>query len=253
MSAIKIQFDLAGMGKLNAAIEQAVDQAVERLAIQTGKNWVNAIYAADLPKAQQEEYAKTLKIERAGPAHFVVSTDYDKAIQIENGRPARDLKQMLQTSRKVRTSQTGSKYLIIPMRQNTPGNNALARAMPAVIHEKARFLSPSAVVGMGTRISGSGATVPQAAYKWGGRLPAGLAPRLNPGHATDIHAGMVKMREGKGNRAAGYLTFRVMSEGQTGKWLVPAKPGLHIAEGVAEQMQLKAGPYVEALMASMLS
>ncbi|MDP2786198.1 MAG: hypothetical protein Q8O38_16640 [Sulfurimicrobium sp.] len=253
MSIIKIQFDLTGLSQLNAAIEQAVDKAVERLAIQTGKNWAEAIYAADIPKDQQHEYARTLKVERAGPAHFVVSADYDKAHQIENGRPARDLKQMLQTSQKTRRFKNGKKYLVIPFRQNTPGEGALAQDMSAAAYKKAKFLSPSAVSSIGSRLSATGATVPQSAYIWGGRLPAGLTPKLKPGHATDIHAGMVKMRDGKSDKAAGYLTFRVMSEGQTGKWLVPVKPGLHIAEGVANRMQMKAGAYVEALVASMLS
>jgi hypothetical protein len=39
-------------------------------------------------------------------------------------------------------------------------------------------------------------------------------------------------------RSSQYLTFRVMAEGSSG-WIVPAKPGLYIARGVAQSVQLE--------------
>lgn len=253
MSSIIVHFDLSGFGKLSAKIEEAVDKAVEQLAIQTGKNWAEAIYAADIPKDRKDEYLMSLKVERTGTAHFLVSADYSRADEIENGRPARDLKQMLQTSQRTRVGKGGKKYLIIPFRRNTPGSSTLAMSMPSGIYRKAKKLPTSTVSSIGSRISATGAIVPQSAYKWGGRLPPGLAPKANPQHATDLFAGMVKMGEGKSEKAAGYLVFRVMSESQTGKWLVPAKPGLNIAKDVAERMQRDAAPYLHDLVESMLS
>lgn len=49
-----------------------------------------------------------------------------------------------------------------------------------------------------------------------------------------------------------YLTFRVMHQDSRG-WIIPAKPGMHIAEGVASQMEAKAGPYIQGLLDSMLT
>lgn len=265
-NGINVSIDLRGLQEHMLA---AVDKAVERLAIQTGKNWAMAIMAAKLPDAEKLEYAKTLRIDRAGLAHFVVSADYAKADQIENGRQAQDLKKMLQTSRKVRTSKAGKKYLIIPFRQNTAGNTAHARAMPAEINRIASQMETARV--RGSYIDHGG--VKRATYLWPrsrlsndgqgiqagkqrylalGRMPAGLAPKLAPHHVSDPFAGMVRFDTSTGQaRSSAYLTFRCMHQDSTG-WIIPAKPGLHIARAVAENMERKAGPYIQALVNSML-
>ncbi|MBT3196984.1 MAG: hypothetical protein HN344_04595, partial [Gammaproteobacteria bacterium] len=120
---------------------------------------------------------------------------------------------------------------------------AHAPAMPDLVYAHAKKLMRSRVTGQGKRISGTGAfniktrkpmLVAQNKYDWGGRLPAGMTPKLKPHHTTDIHAGMVKM----GNKGhSQYMTFRVMGEWQTNKWLVPPKPGLFIAQKVAGEMK----------------
>lgn len=253
---INVHLNLSGIGKeISAEIEQAVDQAIHRLAVQCGKNWAHAIYATNIPDKEKLEYAKTLRIEQAGLAHYVVRADYAKADQIESGRPAYDLKRMLQTSRKVRTSKAGKKYMVIPFRWNTAGNTAHARAMPADITSIAQGMERSLVTGH--RIDGGG--IKRATYLWPrttstsmGSLPAGLAPKLAPHHVSDPYAGMRRFdtSTGKANSSQ-YLTFRVMHQDSSG-WIIPTKPGLHIAEGVAQQLEEKAGPYVQALVDSLL-
>ena len=262
MSAINVNFDLTRYGEINDVIRAAVDKAVERLAIQAGKNWAHAIVAADLPDKEKLDYARTLRVQRAGFAHFIVSADYAKAEQVENGRPAQDLKRMLQTSRKVRTSAAGKKYLIIPFRTNTEGSTAHARDMPHAINEIATQMERSMITGH--RIDSGG--VRRATYLWPkntatslGRLPPGLAPKLQPHHVSDPYAGMRRFdndthnaKTGKTKTTSSYLTFRVLHQDSRG-WIIPAKPGLHIAQGVADQMQSKAEPYLEGLIASMLA
>ncbi len=41
--------------------------------------------------------------------------------------------------------------------------------------------------------------------------------------------------DGWEDEAKAYLTFRVMSEHSSG-WIVPAKPGLHIARAIAQEV-----------------
>ncbi len=53
-------------------------------------------------------------------------------------------------------------------------------------------------------------------------------------------------------RAAGYLVLRVMHQDSTG-WLVPEKPGLKIAQCVADYVGNHAQGYIEAIIRSELS
>jgi hypothetical protein len=99
-------------------------------------------------------------------------------------------------------------------------------------------------------VSGTGAfdtnsrkflSVPQDKYAWGERLAPGLAPKLKASHATDPYAGMVRMDTSTGKqKLSNYLTFRVMSERQTGKWIIPAQPGRYIVKKAVEDVQAKA-------------
>jgi len=157
---------------------------------------------------------------------------------------------MLSTSLKVRVSKTGSRYLYIPFRHNTPGNDATGQSMPDDIYKLAKTLPASRVTGKTTRLSGTGAmdvktrthlTVPQNVYKWGGKLPAGLSPKLKPEHKTDIHAGMYRFDTSTpgGGKHSTFLTFRTMSDKSKG-WIVPPQPGQHLLRDVVDKMRPKA-------------
>jgi hypothetical protein len=88
---------------------------------------------------------------------------------------------------------------------------------------------------MGLRRSASGHLVAQRTYLWGGKLPEGLAPKLQS--KSDHYAGMVRMDTSSGKqKSSAYLTFRVMSEYSSG-WIMPAKPGLFIVQGVVDRMR----------------
>lgn len=242
MADYKITLDYSNaamcMDQVNKILAEKIHGAVGMAAQATYQQWADRVMKA--PGVWQDDkvkYVQSLKWEYTGPFSARVSTDLKLADEIENGRPAYDMKRMLQTSNKVRQGKKG-KYLIIPMRHNTPGNTAHAKAMPADIYAAARQLLPSKVTGQTTRVSATGATVPQSIYQWGQRLPPGMAPKLKPHHTTDIYAGMVKMNTstGKGKSSA-YMTFRIMGEWQQGKWIVGAKPGLYIARQLATDIQ----------------
>lgn len=227
---------------IDARVLPLLNQAVRAIASQTAANWNEAVQRAHLWSGEKDAYAGSITWKMTGDFEAEVSTDYRLAEEIEEGRPAKDLKRMLDTSMKVRMSAKGKRYLIIPFRHNTPGNQAHAKAMPPAIYAAASGLAPSRIVGQGTRLSGIGAVdmktrqpvrVAQNKYNWGGKL-VGAALMGGSKH----HEGMYRFDTTTpgGKRHSSYLTFRVMVEGSKG-WIVAPRPGLHIARQVRDDMQ----------------
>lgn len=275
MSLLSYKITFTGAAQLelasavNAKVLPLLHQTVKAVAKQTAADWQQAVYKAKLWSGEKDAYAQSIKWEMTGEFSAYVSTDYRHAAEIETGRPPRDLKKMLDTSQKVRRTEGGKRFLVIPMRHNTPGNNAHAKAMPAAVHALAKAMAPSSVVGQGMRPSGevtrlspktgmqpsakqspflSNPKTRQAAmaasrqYAWGGRMTAGMLKGAGL-DAKDVkrYAGMVKMNTSTpgGAKSSSYLTFRIMMDGQKG-WIIPAQPGLYLARNVAQAMQPKA-------------
>lgn len=239
----------AAIAELEQQALQHIERAVSDVADQVLSDWQDAVMKArGIWQPVRESYVKSIRIEHPTPYSAVVITSLKIADEIETGQPARDLKRMLDSSPKVREGKRG-RYLVIPFRHNTPGNSALAPAMPKQVHQKAKYLSLSTIAGTGTRPSGTGAydigtrkrlTVPKSTYQWGGALPAGAAPKLKPSHTTDPYAGMRRFDTSTGKaKSSSYLTFRIMGAWQTGAWTVAAKPGLYIAQGVQREVETK--------------
>lgn len=83
---------------------------------------------------------------------------------------------------------------------------------------------------------------PAGKVQWGGKLPAGMAPKLRPHHATDIYAGMYKQRKTyKSATQSQYVTFRTISTGSPG-WVRKATEGKHFAEQVQAFTETKILP-----------
>jgi hypothetical protein len=230
-----------------------VTQAIASVAELGANQWRDAVMKARIAPFEKSAYADSIQWKMTGGFSAEIWADYKLAGEIETGRPARDLKQYLRTSRRTRISNSkkhpGQKYLIIPFRHNTPGYSAHSRPMPNLIHHAAKQLSKSSVVGSGIRISGTGHPVSQSIYNWGGRLPAGMLPKAKPHHVTDLYAGMVRMNTSAGGgKSSAYLTFRVMGEWSIG-WVVPAKPGLYLAREVSTGLQ----PVLEEALAKAVS
>lgn len=257
-----ISFDLGSVLDITAVVNKQIfpllNQAVRGIAQQTTADWQAAVYGAKLWSGEKDAYAKSITWRMTGDFSAVVEATYKHADEIETGRPSRDLKRMLNYSLKVRTTKSGTRFLYIPFRHNTPGSNAHAKSMPQDIYDLAKILAPSKITGQGQRLSGTGAydvksrkrlTVTQNKYNWGQRLPAGLSEKMKPYHVTDIHAGMYRFDTSTpgGAKSSQYLTFRTMSEKSNG-WIVPAQPGQFIARGVTEKMKPKANAaFAEAI------
>lgn len=242
---------LNGLDQLNAQLARQVRAAVGEAADRIQTKWADGVMKAPgIWQEQRRAYVQSLAWEYTGPFSAEVRTDYKEAEPIETGRPARDLKRMLDTSLKVRESAQGRRYLIIPFRHNIPGGDAhssLAPQMPESVYLSARRLGASRITGQGLRLSGTGAwdprtrapaTVRQNRYAWGERLDASEVSGLSA-QQQRRYQGMYRFDTSAGKaRSSQYLTFRVMAEGSPG-WIVPAKPGLYIARGVAQSVQLE--------------
>ena len=272
MVQYKISLDLSAIAEAaNSAVNEQVfpllNQAVNAIAQQTRANWMESVHRAKLWSGEKDAYAGSISMQMTGPFSAVIESDYQHAQAIETGRPPRDLKKMLDTSHKVRRTKDGRRFLVIPFRHNTPGNDGLGPAMPQHVYDVASKLIPSKVVGTGLRRAGEitsarigrGMTplgenrqrrspylsdiktrgpvmVTKRNYQWGERLGAGsMGP--NPRGKVDRFAGMVRFdTSAGGKRYSTYMTFRTMMEGSSG-WIIPAKPGLYLAKKVAEEMR----------------
>lgn len=258
--------ELGLTGAIDDAVAPSLNLAVRTIAQQVAINWQKSVGNAKLWKKEKDAYIESIKWEMTGAFSAVVSTDYKLAGEIETGRGPRDLKKMLDTSSKVRRTTDGRRFLVIPMRQNTPGNGALAKAMPQGVYNLAGAMAASSVVSKGRRQSGQvtvlspttgmhaaakqsrhlsnpktqqAVTVVSRKYAWGGRLTAAAIKGAGMDAATaKRYAGMVKFPDGSGGHS--FTTFRVMMEGATGKWVIPAQPGKYLARQVAQDMQPKA-------------
>lgn len=262
---------------INAQILPLMGQAVRAIAQQAQSDWMKGVHGAKLWSGEKDAYAKSIKVTHTGDFSAVIEADYKYADEIENGRPSRDLKKMLDTSMKVRLTTKGKRFLVIPMRHNTSGNNALAPAVPASVQGLAKSMTPSRITKTTQRPSGevtnlspttgmhaagkqkqflsnpktqSAAMVTRNHYAWGGRLTAGMIKGAG-GSAQEAkrYAGMVKMDTSTpgGAKSSNMMTFRVMMEGSKG-WVIPAKPGLFLARKVAQELQPKAAAaFAEAI------
>lgn len=251
MADFKISVDLSGIANavtsvVNQQVFPLLTQAVRGVAQQTAINWVEGIQRANLWSVEKQQYAQSVKAAMTGPFSALVYSDYDKAEEIENGRPPRDLKTMLNTSLKVRVSKKGRRYMFIPFRHTTPGTNG-PNVMSPDVYALAKALTPSSITGQTTRLSGTGAynmktqqrlTVPQNTYAWGEKLDFRKESTwMKAPGATRNQQGMYRFDTSTGGaKSSQYLTFRTMAEGSPG-WIVPAQPGLDLAKTVAINMQ----------------
>ena len=271
MTQFRIAVDMADVGAqavaiINAAVLPRLNQAVRAVVTATQANWSEAVHRAKLWQGEKDAYAASIQAKMVGDFEGLVWSDYKYAREIDDGRPARDLKKYLDTSSKVRRTKDGRRFLIIPFRHNTPGNDAHAPAMPPEVYDAAKLLKASTIAGQGQRRAGEVTSVhprwgtqvlgkkhqtpflmdrstrqhvmvPRNIYQWGERL-AGLPKSLSR------YEGMVKTGSAKHTQ---YMTFRIMMEGSKG-WIIPPQPGQKIVAGVVERMQ----PLAERVFAEAL-
>ncbi len=252
---------------LTDAVLANVAHAINGLAQWGHAQWLAYAQGAPLPNGgrvtpRSGAYLKSIKLAQTGNFSYEVFSDSPYAAAIERGTGPRDLKRMLDSSLKVRTTKDGRRYLIIPFRWGTGtgsggGISFGKQVMPASVYALAKGLSPSRITGQGMRPSGTGASdiktrgplmVPSRQYHWGGRLTRQAldGAGVSPVHAQRM-AGMVKMQSSP--RHTSYMTFRVMIEGGKG-WMVPAQAGKWPARTVADEIERRAPAILQAALAA---
>ena len=264
---IKFSFDLGStldlQGIINKQVFPLLNQAVRAVAQQTASNWQANVYKAKLWSGEKDAYAATIKWSMTGDFTAVVESDYRYDQEIESGRPARDLKRMLGTSMKVRRTEDGRRFLVIPFRHN------VSKLEKAGIYDMASDLDASTITdqserasGEVTRLSPTSGMSPSAKqtpflsntktkqaqmvnknhYAWGGALKKGAmkGAGIDPS-VREWAQGMLRFDTSTpgGAKSSAFLTFRIMIEGSSG-WVIPPQPGQDIAKKTAEAMQPKA-------------
>lgn len=255
-----ISFDLGSVLEITKIVNKEVfpllNQAVKAVAKQTAADWQREVYQAKLWSGEKDAYAATIKWKMTGDFSAVIESDYKHASEIEEGRPARDLKKMLDTSTKVRRTEDGRRFLVIPMRHN------VKKLQAAGLYGAAKALEASIISGQGQRASGE---VTHLSPKAGMSKSAKQSPFLsNPKtkgenmvnqnsyawgqKLSKADAGDHKWAQGMyrfntstpgGSNSSSYLSFKIMMEDSSG-WVVPAQPGQHLARKVTTAMQPKA-------------
>ena len=259
-----ISFDLGNVpgiaNVINGQLMPLLSKAVNGVGSATAAKWKEHVYKAKLWSGEKDAYADSITWNFApGSLSGFVEATYKHAEEIETGRPARDLKKMLNTSLKVRRTESGKRVLVIPIRHNVPGNNAHAKAMPANVHAIASQMAKSSVTGTGQRPVGEvtrmspkigmqaspnqspylsspktkqHAMIARMSYAWGDRLSKAALQQAGASKAeARRYAGMVRMDTSTpgGAKSSAYMTFRVMMEGSSG-WIIPAQPGQYLAK-----------------------
>lgn len=260
MASFDIYIDLSQVLNLVPNLKQQVfprlHDAVGTIAQEAAEQWMSDVQNAKLWSKEKEGYIESIRWEFTGDFSAEIRSDYKLAADIETGRPERDLKKMLDTSMKVRRTEDGRRFLIIPFRHNTPGNDATAGDMPFGVYQRAREMAKSSITREGMRPSGevmamhprhgmrrSAKQTPFASdphtrkhyqvasreYQWGDRLQGKDIPKR--------YKGMYRFEASSGQESRSkYMTFRTMMEGSKG-WVVPAKPGLYLARDVADRLR----------------
>jgi hypothetical protein len=232
-------------------LASAVDHVTESIK----EEWQGYARGQPLPSGQvinsrTGAYLRSIMSRSIGDFSGEVYSELPYAQAIEEGSPAWDMKKILDSSYKVRTTKNGKRYLIIPFRWGVP-DTLQGNTMPTVVHNwwKGPDRKRSSVAGTYQRQSGAEAydiktrqrvMVPGWRYNWGDRLrKADLAAMGVTGKPSQHMAGMVNFRTpgAKGGASnSQYLTFRVMMEGSKG-WIAKARPGLFPAKTAGENHQ----------------
>jgi hypothetical protein len=178
-------------------------------------------------------------------------------VAVEEGMPAYDMRTTLLAAgaKGVHTNAEGGRYRSIPFQHQTPGSSGqggaapmgsayadslgleAARAIGKAVYAEAKKLAPT--TGM-----------PGGPVSYGGRLPAGLAPKLKGIHTTDIYAGMVRQQKTYAKATQNtYTTFRTIStNSDPAKWMHPGIPAARISEDVEKYVADAAVASLSALI-----
>ena len=246
------------------AIGEGVKQDLVRtLATVAKRQWIKQ--AQDSLKTFRASYIKAIADPEIDENMATVVLTGAVANRVERGYEAYDMHDTLlgdrvpvlekgQKGRGKRKRKGGGFYRAIPFRHATPGTlgevgTAFGDAYSGALGAEAAADLGKKVYEMAKKLSvsteGAGGRT-----NWGNALPAGLAPKLKPHHATDIYAGAYKVEKeySEDVKQNQYKTFRTISTNSPG-WRVAAQPGKHLVVKVKEHIDSIAQDTLDAIMA----
>lgn len=226
-----------------AALDQdLVDQVLRDLATAARAKWIK-LAQQELHTSRSAYLAGIQEVEVVPGAASVVLVGMLPTI-VEQGMEETDMRTTLlgpnvpvvpRGQRGKHATADGHFYRSIPFRHSTPGSEGLvAPPMGSAYGVEAAGELGKKVYAAAKKLEATKG-LPGQKTQWGGRLPAGLAPKLREHHKTDIYAGMV--RQGKVYEKATqsqYHTFRTISTRNPIGWIRPATQGLNLADKVGE-------------------
>lgn len=249
--------DFAPPGLIEGLTEAVALQAIRAIADQARDTWITL--AQEQLTESQLDYINGIQqvtADSSQPMGLQIVLLGDVPNQIEAGSPSVDMRTYL-LGPKVPVVPVGSGmkgkhqgkkgfYRAIPFSHQNPGgvgvtgtpigrpyagHPAVANVneMAAAIWKAAKKLAPSH--GM-----------PGGKITYGGRLPAGMAPKLRSHHKSDIYAGLIRSQKtyAKATQST-FTTFRTISTNGTG-WIRGAVAGKNLCGKVAEEVRTRIAP-----------
>ena len=239
--------------------EEAVYQVVANIADGARDEWVRL--AGATLNTSRRDYLDSIQHTKHTPGVSLISLVGQPANLIENGGPEVNMRKWLlgpnvpvapKGQKGKRLAKDGSFYRAIPFRHATPGTGgAVGRAMGdpygnvvrdskalgRAVYNQAKKLGPRERLQAGLR------------YGRGGKS---MIPKLRKRHATDIYAGMQRVRGAyKETIQSQYMTFRMISTKNTSGWMYPHREGKKLAEKVQTYVAKIAPQAFQAYVASL--
>jgi hypothetical protein len=249
MSSLGIGNPVAELFPTAAAMVGAVAQVVQ-------EQWQEYASGAAMPsggklKKGNPAYANSIKVRPVSAWVSDIFSDYIGSQGIEEGTKEVDQKLTLPYGKRSRVTMKRIKgtnqyrqvsYLIVPFRWATPDSGAhmgLKNVIPDQIYntiltgKKSAFKKSVVLDGKTFSPNAAGELQARATYNWGSRLK---------GSGGNIE-GLVGMDAGtdkNGRSSKNYMTFRVISSDTKSGWVIPARPGMHVAAEAAKASEKEA-------------
>lgn len=231
---------------------ELVESVLDNLAEGARLKWISS--ARRELGASRDAYIDGIQSVEARPGVRILTLVGWLPNAIENGIEAFDLRETLLsgTSRLAKVSADGHRYGHVPFRHGTPGSagktgKPMGRAYgPTGEHGlgHGNVMPAEHAADMGSRVYKAAKRLaattrpPGGKTRWGGRLPAGMAPKLASHHKTDIFAGMTRVRHTyKRATQTKFMTFRTISEKNPEGWMHPGIKPRGLAGRVDEYVQ----------------
>jgi hypothetical protein len=226
---------------------QVVQGILADIAEAARNHWIGLAGAAFT--STRRDYIAGIQEVEMEPGRAVISLVGELPNLLENGMPETDMrKTLLGPNVPVappgepgkHQSKNGGFYRAIPFRHSGPtSSGTVAPPMGSAYGS----VVPNALA-LGKQVYGQAKKLaattsqPGGGVAYGGRLPAGLAPKLKPHHKTDIYAGMIRQEKTYEHATQNsYATFRTISTNNPIGWIRSSTPGEFLAKKVEAFVQ----------------